>query len=46
MNLEERAFEEFNKWKESLDHDLGDAVEDWEEWWRCFLAGYKAAQNV
>lgn len=38
-----REFIAFLKWKESLEFDLGEDREDWEPWWECFRAGYRAA---
>jgi hypothetical protein len=39
------AFEKFTEWKNSQNAEIGETYEDWEPWWNCFLAGYKAAQE-
>ena len=37
----QEAFDYFNKWRSSIDYDLGEHPEDWGDWWLCFLAGWR-----
>lgn len=43
------AFDEFSTWKADLldseGLDLSEQQEDWEPWWLCFLAGWKAKRD-
>ena len=35
-------YEDFLAWKRVQEVEIGDDPEDWEPWWECFHAGYKA----
>ena len=37
--IEAAAFEEFSSWR--VDQGIGDAKEDQEDWWDCFLTAFR-----
>ena len=40
MEINIQIFDDFRKWADSLDCELGTAPEDWGPWYKCFEAGF------